>query len=248
MTFIHAKGEIEALIALLQEIKKNGKHVNNYLEKTDLLLKISYRKEEWERFVNFKKKYFDITNPVGELGWKKATTVYTKTTDRPVKPSYRKRLVAYPDQPKRPKTTDNINQIKKITSLLASKPGYSNLSFVFLRPADLYDQFRPGYVPCPIAGDVKFRHGKLNLSIMFRTNNALTVGYADLFYLRELQKEIFEKAKMQTSAQRLLDGELGSISIFFCRSFIEKRINQNQNGLILAQALIDELNNLSLNK
>lgn len=116
----------------------------------------------------------------------------------------------------------NLNQIEKISAELAKKPGFSNLSFVIFRPADLYDQFRPGYVPCPIAGDFKFRDGQLNLSVMFRTNDAFGVGYADIFYLRNLQIKTLRLAQERSTNKKLKDGRIGDLNIYFCRTFIEK--------------------------
>jgi len=109
--------------------------------------------------------------------WNRATRVYTTCTDRPTRPSYLKRLLAFPDRPRnRASGADGLNQIEKISMEFAKKPGFSNLSFIILRPADLHDQFRPGYVPCAIAGDFKFRDGRIDFNVMFHTSDALALG------------------------------------------------------------------------
>jgi thymidylate synthase len=115
-----------------------------------------------------------------------------------------------------------LNQLEKICIELAKKPGYSNLSFVILRPADLHDQFRPGYVPCAIAGDFKFRNGRLDLSVMFRTSDAFAVGYADIYYLRLLQEKILTESKLRTSKRILKDGTIGDLNLYFSRSYVER--------------------------
>ena len=164
----------------------------------------------------------DLCGIIAQQGWERASRVYSKGSDRITKPNYRNRLVAYPDKTKRQPHNSSLDQIEKISILLNQKPGYSNLSFVFLRPADLHDQFRPGYVPCPIAGDFKYRDGLLHLSVMFRTNDALAVGYADIFYLRMLQLEVFERSKLISPNERLERGDIGNLNLFFCRSYIPR--------------------------
>ena len=125
----------------------------------------------------------------------------------------------------------------KISEELGKKPGYSNLSFVILRPADLHDQFRPGYVPCPIAGDFKFRDGRLNLSVMFRTNDAFSVGYADIYYLRCLQLEILDMAQSYTNKKNLMEGKIGDLSLYFSRTYVEKSKKLNRNDETLFKSV-----------
>jgi len=89
---------------------------------------------------------------------------------------------------------------------------------VILRPADLFDQFRPGYVPCLIAGDIKYRNGMLELNVMFRTSDALTVAYADIFYMRKLQMDLIEMIKQRTDQKELIKITPGVLNMFFARS------------------------------
>jgi len=44
---------------------------------------------------------------------------------------------------------------------------------------------------------------------MFRTSDILQMGYADIFYLRQLQHEIMDKAKNQTSKESIQKGTIG---------------------------------------
>jgi thymidylate synthase len=255
VALIQARDELDALGALLEHILSEGTRTGNYLEVTNLLLEIAFDEASWGHFCSFKERYLEIAGTFGRTGWKRATRVYTETVDRPSKPSYRRRLVDFPDTPRRGEPGDTINQLDKIASLLASKPGYSNLSFVVLRPADLFDQFRPGYVPCPIAGDFKLRDGRLGLSVMFRTNDALSVAYADIHYLRLLQMEVLEAAQSRSAARRLHCAQVGNLYLYFSRAYIEKskrlkpprlsechdRPSPATDGLGIAQQIIDEI-------
>jgi thymidylate synthase len=191
-----SRNELFALHDLLTLILREGRPNGNYLEILNCLMSVEYQPTDWQQFRDFRKDFLRVGGDVAKTGWRRASKVYTVAKDSPAKPSYIKRLIDYPDQPRRAVTEQGgLDQLAKIAFELAKKPGYSNLSFVFLRPADLHDQFRPGYVPCPIAGDFKFREGKLQLSVMFRTNDAFAVGYADLYYLRQIQLDVLNKAQ-----------------------------------------------------
>jgi len=189
---ITAENDLDGLRKLLQLILGEGQSNGNYLEILSCLLTLRYDPAGLARFRAFRGRFLQIAGQPGEDGWSRATRVYTTVKDLPTKPSYLKRLLEYPDRPRKAKESAlYINQEGTIINELAKKPGFSNLSFVFLRPADLVDKARPGYVPCPIAGDFKFRDGKLHLNVMFRTGDAFAVGYADIFYLRNLQERVF---------------------------------------------------------
>lgn len=218
-----AKDELWALHDLLQLILREGNANGNYLEVLSCLLTIQFDSSGWESFCRFRDDLLRIGGDTVVSGWQKASRVYNSKEDRPTKPSYLKRLTAYPDRPRKCELESReFNQLDKICIELASKPGYSNLSFVIFRPADLYDQFRPGYVPCPIAGDFKFREGRLNLSVMFRTNDAFAVGYADIYNLRLLQQKILLKAQQYTTKTSLKEGQIGDLNLYFSRTFVEK--------------------------
>ena len=166
MSLIEAKSELTALWSLLKTILTEGVAVGNYLEVSNILLQIEYSSGEWDKFCAFRDRYLDVAKPFAQSGWSRATRVYTQTKDRPTKPSYRKRLVDFPDRPKRDLSCTSINQLDRISTLLASKPGYSNLSFVFLRPADLHDQFR--FNSC-----CGFRYFSMEIHIMTHNNQFL---------------------------------------------------------------------------
>ncbi|MGE4193716.1 MAG: hypothetical protein AB7E51_10035 [Pseudodesulfovibrio sp.] len=185
------------------------------------------------------------TDGLGREGLKRAQRVYATTEYRRSKPSYRKRLIQYPDTPRKknyPYT--HVDQIACIAKDLASKPGYSCLSFTVLRPSDLIDKFRPGYVPCLTAGDFKFRNNKLNLNVLFRTCDALMLGFHDIYYMRLLQNEVLCMAKELTNNEKLLAGEIGELNIYFSRIFINKYIkskNSTSMGVDIAKQVIQAL-------
>jgi thymidylate synthase len=187
--------------ALLRAILDSGQPNGQYLELLHVLLSIHFDANEWRVFERSRHQFLRMAGEAARRGWDRATRVYTDPHDRPQKPSYMARLVAYPDMPRRQTDTGGtLNQLQKIAADLSRKPGLSNLSFVILRPADLHDQFRPGYVPCAVAGDFKMRDDKLHLSVMFRTSDALSVGYADIYYMRRLQMDLLSTARSMPGA------------------------------------------------
>jgi len=247
---LESVGEIDALKDWLMLILDCGQNNGNYLEIQNCLLSIQYDERLWDAFVAFQQSYFEKTKPVGEKGWNRATRVYTTMQDKQSKPSYLARLNNYPDKARKRKNS-GINQIESIVQDLVTKPGYSCLSFVILRPADLIDKFRPGYVPCPIAGDFKFRDQRLDLSVMFRTSDALSVGYADIYYLRELQRLVLNRAAELSDNQKLATGTPGKLNLFFSRTYIAKRIKNSSgsysDGISLARRLVVEAGRFSRN-
>lgn len=252
---LEARNELDGLRRLLEVIIEKGRANGNYLEVLNCLLSIQYDRGRLDQFRDFHTEFLSLTGEVGKSGWSRATRVYKTLKDLPTKPSYLKRLIQYPDKARKQEgDSAYINQIETITNDLAQKPGYNTLSFVFLRPADLIDKFRPGYVPCPIAGDFKFRNGRLNLSVMFRTSDALSVGYADIYYLREIQEMILEKAKGKSHDKRIGNSKIGELNMFFSRTYIAKkyRLLDKERGLKieldvipLAIKLIEELGKVS---
>ncbi|MFB0520564.1 MAG: hypothetical protein ACETWD_03930 [Desulfatiglandales bacterium] len=248
---ITAQNELHGLHDLLGLILHKGAANGNYLELLDCLLTIPFAQSSWQRYCRFKDEFLKVGGEIARIGWEKVTRVYTNESDRHTKPSYLGRLIAYPDRPRNAKgVSPGLNQINKITTELAKKPGYSNLSFVFLRPADLHDQVRPGYVPCAIAGDFKFRDGQFHMNVMFRTSDAFAVAYGDVYYLRQLQIKVLTQAQNQTAHIALRDGRVGNLTLYFCRSYIERSRKVRMKGrssskrvkiIPLAEALISRI-------
>jgi hypothetical protein len=238
-----ADDEMDGLRVLLESILISGRRNGSYLEIPGSLLSIDFHRDRWDNFCEFREEYLRLGGDFVRKGWERATRVYTNPTDRPTKPSYLKRLVAYPDKPRRSiSTLVGLNQIEKISIELAKKPGFSNLSFVILRPADLHDQFRPGYVPCAIAGDFKFREGRLDLNVKFRTSDALTIAYADIFYMRNLQIQVMKLAKDMTTSIKLRNANIGLLNMYLCRTYIQRTLKSKSglrmNGIEIADQLV----------
>jgi hypothetical protein len=120
--FLDANDELCALHDLLLLIMQNGKANGNCLEVLNCLLTIHYDPNAWEDFCSIREDFLHIGDEPARIGWDKASRVYTSRMDRPTKPSYLKRLEAYPDRPRRcDKKSIELNQIEKIAIELAKK-------------------------------------------------------------------------------------------------------------------------------
>src|SRR6185503_18804960 len=144
-----------------------GTKSNRYLELINCLVSIKYTPTGLIKFKEYRPSFLRIVGRTAEASFKRADRVYTKSKDRMTKPSYFKRMTAF-SEIIRGKTV-HINQIENIIFELAEKPRHSLLTFAIFRPSDLINKKRPGYIPCPIAGDFKFRKGELQLNLFFRS-------------------------------------------------------------------------------
>ena len=227
---LEGKNEFDAYLKLVNLILEHGYKSSRYLEVLNCLLSISYTEEGFQEFVNYKDKYLETVGGTAKLAWKRAIRVYTTYEDRMTKPSYLKRMRDYSEL-----INDEVHKIDQIDTIiheLAHKPKYSLLSFTIFRPLDYLMMKRPGYIPCPVAGDFKFRKGKLHLNVFFRSHDALNFGYADIYFLRKMQIEVLEEAKMITSHSSLKKGTIGSLNFHFSRAFLPLRMEMRKKQYI----------------
>lgn len=227
---IKEENELLSYLKLLQTIRTNGYKSSRYLELPNCLVSISYNEGSFKEFVKFKKKYMQIVGRTAKASWERAKRVYTTNQDRISKPSYLKRLKSY-DSLLNGKEI-KIDQLENIIYELAEKPKYSLLVFSIFSPLDLIEKKRPGYVPCPLIGDFKFRKGELQLNVFFRSHDALNFGFADIFFLRQLQFLVLEKARNITRFKNLKEGKIGTLNLHFSRVFIPLRMEMKKRDYI----------------
>jgi len=247
---IKGENELQSYLQLLQLIKEQGYKSSRYLELPNCLLSIPYDESNFKEFIAFKKKHLEIVGRTAKASWERAERVYTTNQDRISKPSYLKRLNSF-------KTLLSgreveIDQLENIIFELADKPKYSLLVFSIFSPKDLIEKKRPGYVPCPLVGDFKFRKGELQLNVFFRSHDALNFGVADIFFLRQLQFYVLEKAKSVTTYKNLKKGVIGSLNLHFSRVFIPLRMEMKKgdyiNGKEIDGIVLNLINNLCIFK
>src|SRR5438105_806398 len=96
-----ANDELEGLGLLLESIISSGRRNGAYLEILGCLLSIDFSPARWDEFCKFREDYLAAGGEFARKGWERATRVYTTRVDKPTKPSYLNRLVAFPDKPRR---------------------------------------------------------------------------------------------------------------------------------------------------
>lgn len=77
---------------------------------------------------------------------------------------------------------------------------------------------------------------------MFRTSDALAIGYADIYYMRQLQIEVLGLAKQRTTHVVLRKGEVGMLNMYLCRSYIQRtcttKSGAHMDGVKAANAVV----------
>ncbi|MCA0933107.1 hypothetical protein LCM02_11635 [Lutimonas saemankumensis] len=242
---LNADNELDAFYLLLNHIKSKGFKSNRYLEVSNCLLSINYDRNRFDDFILFKERYFSSVGETANISWKRAIRVYTTYSDRITKPSYLKRLRNYKEL-----YNDEIievDQIENIIYELSMKPGYSLLTFSIFRPIDLVKKQRPGYVPCPVVGDFKFRKGELQLNVFFRSHDALNFCYPDIYFLRKLQKYVLYESQKVTENKTLLKGKVGSLNLHFSRVFLPLRMEMKKGVYVNGKEVEGIINRLKRN-
>ncbi|RZJ88133.1 MAG: hypothetical protein EOO20_14385 [Chryseobacterium sp.] len=239
---VQGKNEFDAYLKLIRLVMEEGYKSSRYLEVLNCLLSIEYSKEEFQSFINYKEKYLQAVGGTAKVAWQRAIRVYTTFEDRMTKPSYHKRMRDYSELLNG--EVHKIDQIDTIINELSHKPKYSLLSFTIFRPVDYLLMKRPGYIPCPIAGDFKFRKGKLHLNIFFRSHDVLNFGYADIYFLRKLQLQVLDEAQQVTRHLALKKGEIGSLNFHFSRAFLPLRMEMRKKQYINGEEIRDTIDRL----
>jgi thymidylate synthase len=218
---ITAPNSVATLGRIISATLEEGEGLSDRFELLSLLATVSSA-ESLDRTRRFVRSYKQV---VGSTFWQRAETLYTSSKPLRWKVSYRGRLIGIGKQPEE-------NQIRCVIDSLAKTPGANTLSFSFYRPND-HRRARalPASMPCPIAGDFKYRESRLHLNVFFRTHDVYRLGFPDLFFMRSLQHEVLTEAKA-INPQKLARAELGEMNIFFSRVFILKR-NKNSAKLLL---------------
>jgi len=206
-TLITAPGTRSAIVQLLRAILTHGKRSGDKKEILHYLITIT-APDSPATLAVLRRTYSRI---VGMRYWDRAETLYRTDKALSWKVSYRGRLSG---------SNGEESQLNNITLLLAKKPGVNALSFAFLRPIDhRRTRAMPASVPCPIAGDFKFRNGRLHLSVLFRTQDALRLGFPDIVFLRSLQRDVLEGAR-RIAGDRLAGARMGELNLFLARAFV----------------------------
>src|ERR1044072_8280650 len=152
-------------------------------------------------------------------GAKKAERAYVCTHDPITKSSYIKRVHSFSDYSERTKLPNKINQIASVAKGFCEEPNASYHVISFFRPIDLLEKFRPGYVPCVVSADFKYRAGALHAKYFFRSCDAYNLLPFDLSYCTAIAEQLLNAIRKEGFKKPL---ELGNISFWFSRIYISR--------------------------
>lgn len=203
---------------LLSFEKKTCKHNHNF-EIQDVFLEIKGRLNEvtdLRAFLDYVSEHEPQT--LGK-GFRKAERAYVRTGDRITKPSYIKRIRSFPDYSGRDGKVKVIDQIKSVARVFCAEPNASYHVISIFRPIDLMEKFRPGYVPCVVSADFKYRDGRLNGKFFFRSCDAFNLLPLDIFYCFGILEQLYQEV-----VSRGFDGDLsiGDVTFWFSRIYISR--------------------------
>jgi Thymidylate synthase len=144
---------------------------------------------------------------------------YIKTSDLITKPSYIKRIGSFSDYSDRKKLPSKINQIASVAKGFCEEPNASYHVMSFFRPIDLLEKFRPGYVPCVVSADFKYRDDALHAKFFFRSCDAYNLLPFDLSYCSGIAEQLLKEIKKAGFSRPLT---LGDVSFWFSRIYISR--------------------------
>lgn len=232
--YLEASGCLHALGNLLTLVLREGEKRNDRLELLSVFLNIN-RVEAPQVLEVFLPAYQRI---VGGEYWDRAEQLYVQRDPLRWKVSYRGRLDGSG-------TSGESNQIEEVVRSIAKTPGANTLTFAFYRPAD-HRRARaiPASMPCPVAGDFKYREGRLHLNVLFRTHDVLRLGFPDLYFMRLLQREVLGRLH-ETGPTRFAKARLGELNLLLSRAFVLMRHRRLAEDLLrqVEQALTSEESN-----
>ena len=202
---------------------------NHNFEIQDLVLRVPHTRavsNELRRFI----EYLFETEPLKlAKGLRKAERAYLRNGDRITKPSYISRVRSYRDFSKRTKLVSTIDQIKSVARVFCEEPNASYHVISIFRPMDLLEKFRPGYVPCVICADFKYRDKKLVAKFFFRSCDAFNLLPFDLFYCIGLAEQLLDQIVIDGFRPKI---ELAEVMFWFSRIFVSRFDRGHRQSMI----------------
>jgi hypothetical protein len=210
---------LEAYMAVLQRFGSTKHKHNHNFEIQDLVLQMPCASSGSVTLRSFIDFILDEEPLRLGKGLRKAERAYVRTGDRITKPSYIKRIRSFPDFSRKTRTISDIDQIKSVARSFCEEPNASYHVISIFRPVDLLDKFRPGYVPCVVSADFKYRNKRLNGKFFFRSCDAYNLLPFDMFYCAGIVEQLFDQIVMNRFSREI---KIGSILFWFSRIYISR--------------------------
>lgn len=204
---------------VLQCFDDVGERHNHNFEIQDLVLRVPYGQYVAAELKRYIEHLFDAEPLKLAKGLRKAERAYARNGDRITKPSYISRIRSYSDYSKRTKLVSTIDQIKSVARVFCEEPNASYHVISIFRPLDLLEKFRPGYVPCVICADFKYREKKLVGKFFFRSCDAYNLLPFDLFYCIGISEQLIDQIVINGFRGKI---ELAEVMFWFSRIYVSR--------------------------
>lgn len=183
---------------------------------------IEYSEEDIQSLEEFERSIYDSIPELGKHGRKRAKKAYKSKADTITKPSYINRVTEEVEG-------EDLSQIEYIEQKFVQQPYSGGLVFSIFSPNDLFDGYRPGYIPCLVSGSFLFHEGEVHLNTFFRSMSILEFGVHDLLFLRRFQRSVVDEVSsrpMKDFPKRHNFSSIkpGPLNIHLSRAVIERRL------------------------
>ena len=219
MREIFSEDALCAYSKVLSDFGSVGERHNHNFELQDLFLRIPHSHLITAELKSFLDNLFDSEPTKLSKGLKKAERAYVRTGDRITKPSYVSRVRSFSDYSNRTGLISEIDQIRSVARGFCKEPNASYHVISIFRPVDLIEKFRPGYVPCIICADFKYRKGYLTAKFIFRSCDAYNLLPFDLFYTISLAEQLLDQIRTNGFSGNI---QLGDMVYWFSRIFVSR--------------------------
>jgi thymidylate synthase len=210
---------LKAYKDILNQFSNVSQRHNHNFEIQDLVLQLAFRSRGLSDLRDFLDLVSESEPHTLGKGFRKAERAYVRTGDRITKPSYIRRLRSFPDFSRRTDAVSNIDQIKSVAKGFCNEPNASYHVIAIFRPVDLFEKFRPGYVPCVISADFKYRDGQLNGKFFFRSCDAFNLLPFDIFYCAGILEQLSEEIASRGFNE---DFSIGGMTFWFSRIYVSR--------------------------
>ena len=224
--------EIDYLASAVELCKETRTGSDGMWQYAPMLCSIPYDSQNLVRLSELKTEIANVFPRLAEFGDKRAAKAFKTLKGSITKPSYFGRIAN--------QRIGKPSQIATIETLINSQPSSGGMAFTVFDPDDLINKFRPGFVPCLIAGSFLIHEDELQLNAFFRSQSVMEFGIQDLTFLRELQANMLASVQDSYHSTSRRNLSLGRLNLHFGRVIIQRRLARYKDVFLHRSEIIDQ--------
>jgi hypothetical protein len=193
---------------------------------------LPYREDSLQRLLELKDTLAVQFPELVAFGDRRAAKAYQTVHHSITKPSYSQRLHAY--------GPDHRDQTVNMRAIAKKEPSSGGLVFSVFDPRDLERRYRPGYVPCLVAGSFLLHENECQLNAFFRSQSIIEFGIQDLIFLRRFQRQMVDHLNedlAKTSRQAI---SAGLLNLHFGRIIVQRRLMRHKRSYIRRDDVVEK--------